>query len=58
MEKNPLLNDLRNRKKYKGPCRDCIYYTCRGCRARALAYKGDILESDIQCLECLRVLEK
>lgn len=56
-ERHPLLKELRNRKKLKGPCRDCRFYTCRGCRARAFAYKGDIFESDIACIECHRILE-
>ncbi len=55
-ERHPLLKDLRNRKKVKGPCRDCRFYTCRGCRARAFAYKNDMFESDMACVECQRVL--
>lgn len=49
-EKNLLLNKLRNRKNVKGVCRDCKFYTCRGCKARAYAYTGDIFESDPGCL--------
>ena len=56
-EKHPLLQALRNRKNIKGPCRDCRFYTCRGCRARPYAYKGDLFESDLACLECQRVLQ-
>ncbi|MHA1652155.1 MAG: radical SAM protein [Candidatus Helarchaeota archaeon] len=56
-EKHPLLNALRDRKNIKGPCRDCKFYTCRGCRARPFAYKDDLFESDFACLECRRRLE-
>ncbi|MFX1295824.1 MAG: radical SAM protein [Promethearchaeota archaeon] len=55
-EKHPLLQKLRNRKNIKGPCKDCRFYTCRGCRARPYAYKGDMFESDFGCIECQRVL--
>ncbi|MHA1130044.1 MAG: radical SAM protein [Candidatus Helarchaeota archaeon] len=51
-EKNPLLNKLRDRNNIKGPCRDCKFYTCRGCRARPYAYFGDMFGSDIACIYC------
>lgn len=50
-----VLNDLRERKKYKGKCGTCNKWAhCRGCRAIAYAYsqvrgKGDYLAPDPQC---------
>ncbi len=55
-EHHPLLQKLRKRSNVKGPCRDCRFYTCRGCRARPYAYNGDMFESDFGCIECQRVL--
>ncbi len=50
-----VLNDLRNRVKYKGKCGSCKKWAnCRGCRAIAYSYsmakgKGDLLAPDPQC---------
>lgn len=50
-----VLNDLRDRSKYKGKCGSCNKWAnCRGCRAIAYAYtgvhgKGDHLAPDPQC---------
>ncbi len=50
-----VLNDLRNRSKYKGKCGSCEKWAnCRGCRAIAYSCsmaegKGDILAPDPQC---------
>jgi radical SAM protein with 4Fe4S-binding SPASM domain len=50
-----VLNDLRDRSKYKGKCGSCNKWAhCRGCRAIAYAYsqalgKGDYLAPDPQC---------
>jgi len=41
---------LRDRSNLKGDCRDCKYReNCGGCRARALAYTGDLFASDPEC---------
>ncbi len=46
-----LFNALRNRDNLKGACGKCDYkYICGGCRARANAYKNDILASDVGCI--------
>jgi radical SAM protein with 4Fe4S-binding SPASM domain len=46
-----LFNALRNRDNLKGTCGKCDYkYICGGCRARANAYKNDILASDVGCI--------
>jgi radical SAM protein with 4Fe4S-binding SPASM domain len=50
-----VLNDLRDKTKYKGKCRTCKKWAnCRGCRAIAYAYsaskgKADFLAPDPQC---------
>lgn len=50
-----ILNDLRDRNKYKGKCGSCKKWAnCRGCRAIAYFHsvakgRGDILASDPQC---------
>ena len=50
-----VLNNLRDRGKYKGKCRFCKKWAhCRGCRAIAYAYtaangQGDLLAQDPQC---------
>jgi len=50
-----ILNDLRDRTKYRGKCGSCKRWAhCRGCRAIAYAYssadgKGDHLAPDPQC---------
>jgi MoaA/NifB/PqqE/SkfB family radical SAM enzyme len=50
-----VLNDLRDRSKYRGKCGSCNKWAnCRGCRAIAFAYskasgKGDHLATDPQC---------
>lgn len=50
-----VLNDLRDRKRYKGKCGTCKRWAhCRGCRAIAYAYSGtkgraDLLAQDPQC---------
>ena len=42
---------LRDRERLKGICGACPYkYVCGGCRARALAYTGDILGPDPGCI--------
>ena len=52
---SPVLNDLRDKDKYKGKCGSCQNWAnCRGCRAIAYAYaastgKGDHLAPDPQC---------
>jgi radical SAM protein with 4Fe4S-binding SPASM domain len=46
---SPLFQDLRDRQKYKGRCRDCEYWAvCGGCRARAYA-NGDHLGPEPLC---------
>ena len=46
-----LFKTLQDREKLKGSCRTCPYkYICGGCRARALAYTGDILGPDPGCI--------
>lgn len=50
-----VLNDLRDKSRYKGKCRICNRWaTCRGCRAIAYAYtmsrgEADYLAEDPQC---------
>jgi radical SAM protein with 4Fe4S-binding SPASM domain len=50
-----VLNDLRDRSKYKGKCGSCKKWAnCRGCRAIAYSCsmakgKGDLLAPDPQC---------
>ena len=46
-----VFKALRDREKLKGGCKTCPYkYICGGCRARALAYTGDILGPDPGCI--------
>jgi radical SAM protein with 4Fe4S-binding SPASM domain len=46
-----LFNALRDRDNLKGACGKCDYkYICGGCRARANAYKKDIMASDVGCI--------
>ena len=46
-----LFKALRNRDNLKGACGKCDYkYICGGCRARANAYKKDIMASDVGCI--------
>jgi radical SAM protein with 4Fe4S-binding SPASM domain len=50
-EKSPVFMDLRKRD-LKGKCGRCAFgQICGGCRARAYAKTGDILESDPLCGE-------
>ena len=45
-----LFSKLRNMDNLKGKCARCKYrHQCGGSRARALAYTGDVLESDPLC---------
>lgn len=50
-----VLNDLRDKTKYKGKCGTCNKWAnCRGCRAIAYSYsaskgKADFLSTDPQC---------
>lgn len=52
---SPVLNDLRDRGKYRGKCGSCSRWAnCRGCRAIAYSWslargKGDLLAPDPQC---------
>ncbi len=46
-----VLNRMRDRGGFKGPCGGCSYRNvCGGCRARAYAYLNDLSESDPGCL--------
>ena len=46
-----IFEKLRNRELLKGACGECKYkYLCGGCRARAFAIAGDILDSDPGCI--------
>lgn len=48
---SPILEELRDRKNWKGRCGRCRHnIVCGGCRARAYAYLGDFLESDPGCI--------
>ena len=48
--KSYVFNVLRDRNNLKGYCHECKYRdVCGGCRARALAYTGDLLASDPEC---------
>ena len=50
-EESPVLATLRNRELLKGPCGYCAFRNiCGGCRARALAYTGDIMAPDPGCI--------
>ncbi|MBM3705060.1 MAG: radical SAM protein [Actinobacteria bacterium] len=45
-----IFIDLRNRQKLKGKCGSCKYNVmCGGCRGRALALSGDLMEEDKSC---------
>ena len=47
---NPILDDLRHPERLKGKCSRCGYNSvCGGCRARALAMKGDYLAEEPLC---------
>lgn len=49
---NPLFERLSDRTRLTGHCRVCDYRSyCGGCRARALAYTGDIMGADPGCIE-------
>jgi radical SAM protein with 4Fe4S-binding SPASM domain len=46
-----VLNKLRNRESLQGNCGKCEYrFICGGCRARALAYFGDLSAPDPGCI--------
>ncbi|MDR1395520.1 MAG: radical SAM protein [Deltaproteobacteria bacterium] len=48
-EKSPLFQNLRDREKYEGRCRNCQYWSvCGGCRARAHA-AGNYLGPEPLC---------
>jgi radical SAM protein with 4Fe4S-binding SPASM domain len=48
-EDSPLFRDLRDRRRYRGRCGTCEYWSiCGGCRARALA-EGDHLGPEPLC---------
>lgn len=50
-EGSPVLRDLRDPGRLKGKCGRCRYrFVCGGCRARALALKGDYLAEEPYCL--------
>ena len=45
-----VFTDVRNiYNKLKGPCKDCDYKDCYGCRGTAFFEKGNYLESDPTC---------
>lgn len=49
-EQSPLLCGLRDHDRYGGACGRCGYLAvCRGCRARALAVRGDAFAEDPIC---------
>jgi len=49
-ERSPLLCGLRDHDRYGGACGGCGYLAvCRGCRARALAVRGDAFAEDPIC---------
>ena len=48
---SPVLDRLRDRSKLQGHCAVCDHkYVCGGCRARALAYFGDLNAPDPGCI--------
>ena len=48
---SPVLEQLRDRSKLLGHCAVCDHkYICGGCRARALAYFGDLNAPDPGCI--------
>jgi radical SAM protein with 4Fe4S-binding SPASM domain len=56
---NQLFAVLSDRNNLSGHCRVCDYRSyCGGCRARALAYTGDITAPDPGCIENERLWEK
>jgi len=47
---NPTMNRLRDRNHLTGKCGRCgLRWQCGGCRAMALAIKGDMMAADPQC---------
>ncbi|MCK5628345.1 SPASM domain-containing protein, partial [Candidatus Bathyarchaeota archaeon] len=47
---------LRVRANLKGACGECDFrLVCGGCRARAFAYHGDYLASDVGCLHAKKM---
>ena len=49
-EDSPLMKSLRDFDAYKGRCGACEFRnTCGGCRARALAFTGDVLGEEPLC---------
>ncbi|MCC6009474.1 MAG: radical SAM protein [Fervidicoccaceae archaeon] len=47
---SPIFRALRDRSNLKGYCATCKYRDiCGGCRARALAYTGDLFAPDPMC---------
>ncbi len=62
VRKNTLLDIVRcelfdrlRRRELSEPCRSCTFVNvCSGCRARALAYSGDVLGPDPECV--IRIL--
>ena len=47
---SPVFDDLRHPERLKGKCGACEYKgVCGGCRARALAVKGDYLAEEPNC---------
>lgn len=49
-ESSPLLRSLRDFDAYKGRCGACEFRpVCGGCRARAWAYTGDVLDEEPLC---------
>jgi radical SAM protein with 4Fe4S-binding SPASM domain len=47
---SPIFRALRDRRSLKGYCATCKYREiCGGCRARALAYTGDLFAPDPMC---------
>jgi len=56
---NAELKMLRDRTLLKGNCGKCRYkYVCGGCRARALAYTGDLTGPDPGCVNNLEYYRK
>ena len=56
---NSLFAVLSDRNNLSGHCRVCDYRSyCGGCRARALAYTGDITAPDPGCIENERLWER
>ena len=48
--RSKVLNDLRHRERFTGPCGKCCYRDlCGGCRARAYAYSHDYMGYDPGC---------